>query len=133
MKFKVMALILVSLFVSSVCFAVSDEVSDLWKTIEINNTGGTYQTTVLSTVNGIRPGYDKVLGWTVQGRSLNSENFVAVYDSATSILTGEILGESESLPETVDGRWFPTPRKVVNGVSVRQGPNTKVFIYYTSL
>jgi hypothetical protein len=117
------------LLVASSAFALDS--SDLWYTYEINNTSGSYVTTLIPTTS-IRPNVDKIVGWTIQGLSLSSENFIAVYDADSNGLHGECLGESESLPESVDGRWFTTPRKITTGVAVRQGPNTKVFVYFTS-
>jgi len=109
-----------------------DDISADWVTYEINNTSTTDYLTTVVDVSIIRPNIAKLCGWTVQETSSQSEAFCAVYDTTAVGPNSELLGESEAVPETVDGRWFVRERKVLNAITVCQGPNSKVLIYYTN-
>jgi len=92
----------------------------------IVTTNGDYTTTVIPTTS-IRPGVDKVVGYSIMrntNNTLSSECVIAVYDSQDSTLTGEQYGECEAIDETTNGELFLKPRTVTEGVTVRQGPNT---------
>jgi hypothetical protein len=131
MKKLIVILMLLGLMsVSGVANAQSAELDgNQWNTYIKENTSGVYLTTNVP-VTSIYPGFDRIQGYTVMPLGTASENVVAIYDSVSSTLSGEVLGEAECFPESWDGQWFPYPREISNGITIRQGPNTRVIIYF---
>ena len=109
-----------------------------------DNTTGAYTNTFVST-SRIYPqgtsGYDsgdRILGFAVYdialvaGVAVNSENVAALHDASSSYALGALTieAEIETVDDSFDGMWFPKPRKIYAGVCIRQGPCTRVIIYY---
>ena len=101
------------------------------KTEVIDNTTGQYLDTNVA-VTTIYPRYDKILGFEILPITTASENVVAVHDATTGDTLGNtnLFGEAECAPESFDGLWFPYPREITTGITVRQGAQTRVIIYY---
>lgn len=86
----------------------------------------------------IVPTYDRILGYTIQPSDLSktSERFVALYDATSAagtydMSTTYLFDEFEaSEAGDINTRWYCYPRQLLYGLSVRQGPNTTVIIYY---
>lgn len=102
-----------------------------WMTYIVKNTTGVYQTTVIPTTS-IIPHYNNILGFDVMQDDVtkHSENWAAVYDETAGTLTGECLGEAEAIQNSTAGKWWYPSRVILYGVTVRQGPNTAVFVYF---
>lgn len=129
-KFLVMVLMLVGISGSIWASNVTLEGNQV-KTYVIDNTTGQYADTSVS-VTTIYPGMDKILGFEIMPISTNSENVVAVHDAVSGDTLGNtnLFGEAECAPESFDGLWFPYPREISSGVTVRQGAQTRVILYY---
>lgn len=131
---KVAVVMLIVLCFGGISFAQSgDTHSQVVYTYQTINSGGTYLTTNVPTTS-IRPKVDKLVGCSVQiyNAAKSMEGIAALYDSTSSDLSGEVMNESEASSansvEWVEPYLFP--RYITDGVTVRQGPNTIVTIYF---
>lgn len=101
-----------------------------------NSTGASVQTLV--PVTTIVPADHGIIGWRVTPYDVtkNSEFVVGLCDAATvaTALDTTIFDEAEkSLDTSMDAEWYPYPKRLTNGLVVRQGANTFVTIYYELL
>ena len=108
-----------------------------WETYVSDNTTGYYKTTNVD-ITTIIPkgiGQNRVLGFTVMsltghgGVTGGSEAVASLWDQVSGG-TASILGEAEALDESFDGMWFAIPKILKNGLTIRQGANTRVIVYY---
>jgi len=103
-----------------------------------NATGGLYQVTYVSTAT-ITAGTHCILGYTIMPLSANSENIVSLFDGVSLDVyrfDESFIDESEAPALSVglnNTRWFPYPRTLLSGLTIRQGPKTRVIIYYTEI
>lgn len=83
-------------------------------------------------VTTIRPEVDKFVGYEVMPlTSGNTETYVVIFDSTSALVIGEILGEKEAAAGWSAGDWFgERPKKIANGVSLRQGAFTEAVVYF---
>jgi len=127
--------VLLGLVMSLICsFVYANEFggdSGVFMTYQTINTTSTSQVTCVPTTS-IYPKRDKILGFDIveNFNGTHSERWVAVYDDTTKELSGENLGEGEALEGSWWGKTFPYPRDVENGITVMQGANTIVTIYF---
>lgn len=101
---------------------------------EINNDTPNYRTTLIP-VTTIRPGVDKVVGYQMlpYKNATTGELLIGLYDSIDNFLSGELLGENESAFPYGIVEWFPYPKKIQNGVVVRQGSWSTVIVYFVRI
>jgi hypothetical protein len=127
---RIMFLVVALMLVAVVSEATE---SQMFYTVTLENTTAAYRQEQVPATT-IRPDVDKILGYTIQrvtDNTANSELVVGVYDSDATNLSGkEVIGESETIDETVGGKWFPRPRPIAEAITVRQGANTVVEIYF---
>ena len=102
-----------------------------WKSYEIINTSGVYQITNVPTTS-IIPNVHSILGFYIMPRSINAEIVVTLYDQ-TVATPDELIDEAEAAPNSGTGKWFSFPRKIEGQLSVRQGPNTKVVVFFDTI
>jgi len=85
---------------------------------------------------GINPAYHRILGYSIlpYNTSKGSEFFVTLYDEALAQTATYIFDEAE-LGATNDKapRMLPYPKRLARALSVWQGPNTIVVIYYEDM
>ncbi len=140
---KVIALLVLLFCLASVNVFASDFVftqpeGRVWYTYPIDNTSGIYIETdiPITTIIPKGIGQSKILGFTVMslkghaGITGNSENVASLWDGAPGTSSAENLGEAESVDESFDGMWFPIPKILETQLSVRQGGNTRVIVYF---
>ena len=134
---KVLCLILCSLFLGVSAFAVS---TDDYSVYTKDNTTGYYATTNVST-STIIPGVHSIIGYTVMsltGHVVNgtlisggSENVASIWDEVSGTSSPSMIGpEIESIDESFDGYMCLRPKPITNGITIRQGANTRVQILY---
>lgn len=97
-----------------------------------DNSSGVYLVTSIST-STIIPDKHKILGFSVQALdgTQSAERVVALHDAISGHLDSTFMGEAESIENSFNGLWYPSPRELVYGLTVNQGPNTRVIIYYS--
>jgi len=109
-------------------------------TYVIDNKTASYLNTNVG-VTTIYPKYDRILGFQVlsilpsdiEGAySISGEYVVALFDAISGDTLGNsnLYGEIECAANSFADIWFPYPKEIVLGVTVRQGPLTRVIIYY---
>lgn len=117
------------------CFADGEmDYGNKLKTYVSDNTTGVYANTNVS-ITTIRPGIDKILGFSVQEIDTGASEIVAVlYDavSGDTLNNSNLMGEAESIVDSFNGLWFPYPITLTNGLSIRQGGYTRVIVSYTT-
>ena len=128
---KVLWMVVVAMLFCVPVFAVNLDGNEFWSYV-IENTTGAYQNTLIP-ITSVVPGSDRILGYEhmpLPGQS--AENVVAVFDTVnyTTFASAEVLGESECQDGSWDGMWFPYPRTISYGVTVRQGAGTRVIVYF---
>ena len=132
--FKMKKLLMAMALMVSMCL-ISYADGNIIKTYIIENETAQYLDTNIG-VTTIYPGMDRILGFQVMPSTTISENVAALYDA----ISGDNLNannaasqfaEIECAPESFDGIWFPYPRDLDVGLTVRQGAKTKVIIFYT--
>lgn len=129
------ALILVMILAFVLLPAVESQSASIktkyWKTWSIDNNAGARLTTNVSIVD-IRPNVDKILGFCVIGLETdNSQELIGfMYDAVAGGELDSLLGEVETIEESVNGMWFPYPRQLANGLTITQGAYTSVIVYY---
>ena len=103
---------------------------------EVSNNTANYITTVVVKDSAYYL-TDRVIGFTVMpnmGSSLSAstETVATLYDanSATNFFLEEVMGEAEAGQAESKTEWFPYPRDITNGITVRMGPFTRVVIYF---
>lgn len=97
----------------------------------VNATGAVTDTLVAVTT--IIPGKCRILGVDVCPYDATSvTNYVYLYDLAatTSITSSNEFYSYESRVGESGGRTFPQPKDLQNGLCIRQGPETRVTVFY---
>jgi hypothetical protein len=101
-----------------------------------DNTTGTYKVTYADKTT-IVPGTAHILGYSIMKlNGENSEILAALHDSEITdvYLDESLLDESEADTSTgVGGRWFPYPKSIKTQLCIRQGANTRVIVYYSTI
>lgn len=136
-----LAFFLVMLMASS-AFALYEAPNKQVETYICTNSTGIYAVTNISTSTGgsggegINPLYHRILGYGIipYNTSKNSEFVAVMYDQLTATTESYIFDEVE-LGATNDKapRMLPYPKKLTRGLSVWQGPNTVVVVYYEDM
>lgn len=103
---------------------------------ETSNNTANYKTTVIVKDSAYYL-TDRVIGFTVMpnmnsSTSASTETVATLYDSnaATGLHLLEVIGEAEANQSESKTEWFPYPRDITNGITVIQGPFTRVVIYF---
>ena len=106
-------------------------VTQYWKTYSIQNNSASTLTTYVS-ITAIRPNVDNIIGFAVTGifDGESGERWCVIYDATASTELDTVLGEAESIDDSMNGMWFPYPRKLANGLAITQGCHSNVIIYY---
>jgi hypothetical protein len=99
-----------------------------------NTSNGSYATENVSTAT-ITPGYHRILGFTVAPCALGGETAqtdVALVDDDDDVMatSAAIFAESEASANTTETIFFPYPKTLTNGLTIRHGPNSVVIVYY---
>ncbi len=135
MKKSILIAILM-VFIVSVCgLAHADQrYSDVIYDYPITNITGEALTTVIPTTS-IRPNVDKVVGWSIMpsiaGETVSTESFFGIFDSSASNLTDkEMIWEAEPDGGSGGDMW-PYGKKILEGVTTRQGTNTILTVYFS--
>jgi len=113
---------LMVLMISVVCFAEGQWQGQTVYSYGIKNVTGDPMTTVIPTTS-IRPGVDKLIGYSClpAGNIGNTESFIGIFDGTDKQLDGEVFDEAEGDTKNgVNDMWIK-PKKIANGVVVRQG------------
>lgn len=132
---RILSLVLISLFLASTVMAgwFDTPQNIRFSTYVSDNATGTYQATFVSKTT-IVPGTARILGYTILqlNGTKNSEFVAALHDAeATDPYVDEsLIDESEVNATANAGKWFPYPRSVRTQLCIRQGPNTRVIVYY---
>jgi len=129
-KFLVILLLCVVLF-GGKAFAIEPVTAAIVYEYDISNDSGGPLTTLIPTY-AIRPNVDKIVGYTVMPTEgqVNTESYVGLYDTTSSALSGEKLGELEASDNASKNDHFIRPKKILNGVGVRQGARTTVIVFF---
>ena len=107
--------------------------------VSVNTTASPVTTSVSTST--ITTAYHRILGYAIGAAdsSASSEFFMALYDS-TSLLAAtaaldNIFDEAELDADTYGNTpmWYPYPKKLDTGLTIRQGCNTVVIIYYEDI
>jgi len=130
---KVLLIVLVSLFICSFAHSVEMD-SKTFLSYKVENTTAEAQV-FLVPITLIWPGRDRVIGWQITkdyDNTNNAEMYVEIYDASSASLeeTDEVIDEAEYVTYDTNGRFFPYPRNVENGIVVRSGANTIVHIFF---
>jgi hypothetical protein len=134
---RIISLIVIGLLISSTAYAWLGG-SDYQARLEFNtyiadNSTGTYSATYVSKAV-IVPGKAHILGYKIiQLDGAKSSEFVAALHDAeiTDVYLDEsMIDECEVNITTNNGVWFPYPKSIKTQLCIRQGPNTRVIVYY---
>ena len=119
------------LLLCSKIFAVAPFPAVIEYSYEITNETG-YPSSFVIPTTSIRPNVDKITKYEILpiDNEKNSEIYIALFDDTTVAMSGEKLGEKEARDGGSAGERFIRPKKVLNGVVVRQGANTRAIIYF---
>ena len=135
---RILCLIVIGLLACSTVHAGWFEGGDYqsrinFKTYIADNSTGVYQATYASKTT-IEPGKAHILGYSIVqlNGSKGSEFVAALHDAeSTDVYVDEsLIDESEVAATTGDGKWFPYPKSIKTQLCIRQGPNTRVLVYY---
>lgn len=133
---RIIALLVVGLFICSNVFAVEYTSSDPRKilyTYVSSNATGEYTTPNIS-VSTIVPGTHRIIGYEIMvaNAALVEEMIVGLYDTTTDggMTSSTIFDEAEATDGSQLIKWYPYPKELTNGLSLVQGPNSVVVIYY---
>ena len=102
------------------------------------NTSGAYTSTTLlavptATTPAVEPGKVWILGYEINCISTQSEGIAAILDYLTLNTGNEdnfIMGESEASVTVPVFKFYPQGMELTRGLTIRQGPNTSVTVYY---
>ena len=140
MKRFVLALLfcLISFNVFAGDFVITQPEGLAWSTYVSDNTTGDYKLTNVTVTTIIPRGntQSRVLGFTVMsltghaGITGNSENVASLWDEISGTEAPVCFGEAEAIDESFDGMWYPIPKIVIYGLTIRQGANTRVIVFY---
>jgi len=129
---RIFSALIVGLMLVSCSFAYAGQG---WESYVSDNATSAMASTVVST-SRIVPGTNDILGYSILSRDGNAcDSFMALYDSTTgtSEAVAEVLAEAENVstlqPTTL---FFDYPMQLKYGLTIRQGANSRVIIYYTS-
>lgn len=138
----VLALFMVMLMAGS-AFALYEAPNKQVETYVCTNTSGTaYGETNISESTGgsggegINSDYHRILGCSIMpyNNTKNSEFVVGLYDDSTCDTASYVFDEAElGANDDKAPRWLPYPKKLSRSLSVWQGPNTVVIIYYEDM
>ena len=133
---KVLSILLIGLMLCSSAFAVEYMSTDKGKTLLTYvsaNATGAYITPNIST-STIVPGTHRIIGFElmIANAALTEEMIVGLYDTTTDggMASTAIFDEAEAANDTQVIKWYPYPKELSNGLSLVQGPNSVVVIYY---
>ena len=138
---KIFLIALLAMFVvAGVAFAEGPTRLGPWQEVKTsvtaNSAGHSIQT--LIAVTTIVPAYNRILGFRIAPYdvSKNSEFTIGLCDSATVAGAQDttIFDEAEkSLSTSMDAEWYCYPKRLTNGLVVRQGANTVLTIFYEDM
>jgi len=122
------------MLMASTAYAVSDN-RELHTYVKTNTTGA-YADTAVST-STIIPQYHRILGFTMMAKdtTLSTEWVVALYDDASGTVTEADVFDEAEFTETYQKavRWYKYPKRLTDGLVIRQGANPVVIVYYEDI
>lgn len=133
-RFTLVAVVL-CLFLALFGWMEKGEAYDIKMAIVTNETAARTDTQI-SITTAIIPGKCRVLGFKITPYGADCvDPYVELHDVAT---TGAISGsttmfdllEADTNPLRSETEWYPTPKRISNGVAVRLGGYTAVVVYY---
>ena len=106
-----------------------------FKTYISDNTTGAYKTTNVSKTTIVPNSTHVILGYAIMPLSTDSENIAALHDadSLDPYVDESLIDEAETPAATMSAKWFAYPKKIKVQLTIRQGANTRVLIYYAPL
>ena len=83
-------------------------------------------------ITSIRPKVDKLVAYRVSPctGATACEVVASIFDGTDVTLSGELLGESESVAPTTAGERWVRPKKIVNGLVTLQGARTVLTLFF---
>jgi hypothetical protein len=129
---KILLSFLIIAFFASSAFAWGGGETSRYKTHIVENSSTTLPLTTQISTNTIVPGKNIILGFDIMKYNLTkgAESFATLYDGDAAA-SGEVIGEAERDTTYWGPIWFPqNGRGLDYQLSVHQGPNTKVIIYF---
>ena len=132
-RLKIGLLICLCALLSTPAFGYFDRDNAVVSTYEVNNSTGEYQRTDVPTA--LIPRNSRILGMVVmQFAAGNSENVLSLYDTVGTTddirTVSEVIAEAEASTNENNEVWFEYPRKVNQQLTVVQGANTSIQIYF---
>jgi hypothetical protein len=141
-RYLALAIFLVAVFMASVALASDGGITRLNANQEVltyvcvNTSAVAAANTNIST-STITTQNHRILGFTVQeyDPTAAAERIVGLYDcdSDLEITTTYIFDEAETSDNVSYTRWYPYPKALSQGLTVQQGANTVVIIYYEDI
>jgi len=133
-RFLLLAVFLVVVFMASSALALYDSPNKELLTYVCTNSSGVYTNTNIST-STITTQNHRILGFSMAAydTSKSTEWVVGLYDCDTDgeITDTYIFDEAEfGTTDNKAPRWYAYPKRLTQGLTVQQGPNTTVTIYY---
>ena len=132
-RYLVLAAILAVAFMASPAFAFYESPNREVQTYICTNSSTTAYGATAIAVTTIVPEYCRILGYSIMpyDNTKGSEFVVGLYDDTDAQTATAIFDEAE-LGATNDKapRFLPYPKRLTNGLTVWQGMNTVVIIYY---
>ena len=133
----VLAMLIALMFVASSVYADAGPTrfsnNQNVKSYVLTNATTTTKATAVST-STITVLNHRILGYTIQelDPTAAAERIVGLYDSASVIAATAtyLIDETETSDNVSATRWYPYPMALANGLTVLQGVNTVVIIYY---
>jgi len=132
---RTFAALLIITFLCSSALAWDQGAAPTFKTYICENTTELTKTTAVSTAV-IDPNENRILGFSVVPLVANNpENTASLFDAvALDPYTDEsFIDEAEASSSSAVAsvpRWWPHPKKLNVGLTIRQSNNTRVFVYY---
>ena len=135
-KYIVLALVVMMLFAAQSAFALYDAPNKLVHMyVCTNSAAGSAGTTNIST-STIMPSYHRILGYRIApyNTSKGSEFWCSLYDDTGTTDYTLVFDEAEwGATSDKSPIWYAYPKKLSTGLSVQQGANTVVIIYYEDI
>jgi len=132
---RIFAALLILAFLASPALAWDESYSPSFRTYISENTTELYKTTAVST-SIIDPNSNRILGFQVVTTVVGNPEIIASLFDAVAFdpyVDESFIDEAES-PAGVGlaavPRWWPHPKKLNVGLTIRQSNNTRVFVYY---
>lgn len=128
---RIFAVVLAVMLMVGVAFADGDTIMKKVYSYGVTNTSGVAQTTSIP-VTSIRPLVDKVIGYSLipYNGTVTSEGYLGIFDGTDMSATAECFAENEISGTLGWNELWNYGKYISTGVTVVQGANTIVQIYF---